>query len=920
MSSSARRSWFVPEVVQTSGMDCGPAVLAAALKGFGIQARYDRLREACQTDVDGTSIDMLEQVAVLLGLDAEQVMVPADHLLLPEAQALPALLVVRLPTGVTHFVLVWRTLGPFVQVMDPGVGRRWMLKRQLLEEVHVHKQRVPAAAWSDWARGPGLLEPLAARLRDLGLAQDAASLIDSATQTPGWLALARLDAATRLVTTLVQGGSIRAGREARGVLRSFLEESPEGERTIPEACWSVRPAPAGPEGEEQLLLKGAVLVRLIGKRQEQKAADGSASEEAPAVPSELAAALIEPEVQPGRELLRLGRGLGRWFWLLLAGGLVLTACATVLEAGLLRGVFELGRLLSLVEQRLLALSCLAGFGVVVLLLELGVTGALVRLGRRLELRLRAAFLEKLPRLHDRYFQSRMVSDMADRSHSLHSVRLLPRLAGRFVRAAMVLALTVGALAWIDPLSLPLTLTSAALALGLPLALLPLLQNLDLRARTHGGALSRFYMDVLVGLTAVRAHGAERSVRREHESLLVEWVRASRRLLHWVVILEGLQATAGFGLAGWLLFLHASRVSDAGSLLLLAYWALQLPVLGQEIALLVRQYPLSRNVTLRLLEPLTMRNAECGMKNQDTPDSALRNPHSAIKGAAITLDAVTVRAGGHTILEDVRLDIAAGSHVAIVGTSGAGKSTLLGLLLGWHRAAAGSVCVDDVPLDTEHLDRLRQETAWVDPSVQLWNASLLYNLLYGADPDEAPALGSVVEDASLTDVLRRLPEGLQTPLGEGGGLLSGGQGQRVRLGRALVRSDARLVLLDEPFRGLDREQRRGLLRRARQVWRDSTLLCVTHDVGETREFERVLVIESGRVVEDGCPADLMANPGSRYRELLEAETQVRTGLWASSSWRRLRLEDGHLNEAPPTPRTEACTGCRRRLHALDSKVS
>jgi ATP-binding cassette subfamily B protein len=143
------RRWLVPEVVQTSSMDCGPAVLAAVLKGFGIPARYDRLREACQTDVDGTSIDMLEEVARQLGLDAEQVMLPADHLLMPEAAALPALLVVRQPGGLTHFVLVWRCLGPLVQVMDPAVGRRWTSRRQLLEQVHVHQQRVPAAAWAE---------------------------------------------------------------------------------------------------------------------------------------------------------------------------------------------------------------------------------------------------------------------------------------------------------------------------------------------------------------------------------------------------------------------------------------------------------------------------------------------------------------------------------------------------------------------------------------------------------------------------------------------------------------------------------------------------------------------------------------------------------------------------------------------------
>src|SRR5262249_31208849 len=190
--------------------------------------------------------------------------------------------------------------------------------------------------------------------------------------------------------------------------------------------------------------------------------------------------------------------------------------------------------------------------------------------------------------------------------------------------------------------------------------------------------SRFYLDVLLGLPAVRSHGAERAVRREHEGLLVEWVRASRRLLRWVVVLEGLQTLIGFGLAGWLLFQHAGRVSEAGGVLLLAYWALNIPVLGEEIALLVRQYPLFRNVTLRLLEPLGAPSEpkdEGGrMKDEQerhtSPSSFILHPSSFSTGVAITFDGVTVRAGGHTILENLDLDIAAGSHVAIVGVSGA----------------------------------------------------------------------------------------------------------------------------------------------------------------------------------------------------------------------------------------------------------
>src|SRR6185312_2732372 len=103
------------------------------------------------------------------GLVAVQVLIPADHLLLAEAESLPALLVVRLPNGLTHFALAWRKHGAVVQVMDPAVGRRWISGARLLEEVYVHTQRVPAGAWREWAGSPDFLRPLGARLGRLGL-------------------------------------------------------------------------------------------------------------------------------------------------------------------------------------------------------------------------------------------------------------------------------------------------------------------------------------------------------------------------------------------------------------------------------------------------------------------------------------------------------------------------------------------------------------------------------------------------------------------------------------------------------------------------------------------------------------------------------------------------------------------------------
>jgi len=137
-----RRRWFAPEVVQTSAMDCGPAGLKCLLEGFGIPVSYGRLREACQTDVDGTSIDTLEVVAGQLGVRAQQEMIPVDHVFLEGAGTLPALVVVRHSDGSTHFVVAWRRLGEWLQVMDPAVGRRWVRCRHFLDEIFRHQMSV----------------------------------------------------------------------------------------------------------------------------------------------------------------------------------------------------------------------------------------------------------------------------------------------------------------------------------------------------------------------------------------------------------------------------------------------------------------------------------------------------------------------------------------------------------------------------------------------------------------------------------------------------------------------------------------------------------------------------------------------------------------------------------------------------------
>jgi ATP-binding cassette subfamily B protein len=272
-----------------------------------------------------------------------------------------------------------------------------------------------------------------------------------------------------------------------------------------------------------------------------------------------------------------------------------------------------------------------------------------------------------------------------------------------------------------------------------------------------------------------------------------------------------------------------------------------------------------------------------------------------RAAGIRIQGGRVVAGGHTLLEDITLQIGPGEQVAIVGASGAGKSTLLGLLLGWHQLSEGQLLVDGRPLHAQSQEALRHATAWVDPAIQIWNRSFVDNLHYACNGEAPERMAEVLDQAQLRRVLQQLPEGLQTWLGESGALLSGGEGQRLRLARALMQSPVRLVLLDEPFRGLDRTQRQALLQQARHWWRQATLLCVTHDVAETMGFDRVLVVEGGRIVEDGAPAAL-AQTTSRYRQLLDAEIQVRTQLWQGPHWRRLQVSGGCLRE-PAAPGAE-----------------
>lgn len=898
----SRRRWLVPEVVQTSAMDCGPASLKCLLEGYGIPVSYGRLREACQTDVDGTSIDTMEEIAVQLGLEAEQIMVPPDYLLLEETKALPAIAVVELATGVTHFVLVWRRHGPLVQVMDPAAGRRWLSRDHLLSTLHVHTQLVPLNVWREWATSEKFLSPLRRKLSDLGYSTGQASrLTERAAVESGWRPLASLEASVRTVEALVLSRSLNRGLEAANLVEKLFEDSQVADQVkpvvIPSHFWSVREAPAADDGSEQIYFQGAVLVHVSGCRHETPKESSPAPVQAESKPMspELVAALGEPQTKPYFELLRLLKTDGALTPACIAMALLAASFGVMVEALLFRGLLDLAHKLGAMVERMAMIGAVVIFVTGLLMLEVPIASGLLQIGRKLEARLRIAFQEKIPRLGDRYFHSRLNSDMAGRYHQIHHIRLLPELGGQVVRFTFELLFTGAGVIWLDPAAAPLVIAMVVVSIGLNLAMQPALSERDMRVQNHEGALSCYYLDAFLGLMPLRAHRAEHALRRRHELQLGEWTQAALSVERLVVWVEALQFFAGFGLAAWILIDHISHAGNFASVLLLAYWALNLPFISQDIAEVAWQYPTLRNRTLRLLEPLSAPLDSGSAEGHPVKAAPAMHPASEQTFAAsVVFQNVSVRVAGHMVLEDIDLELEAGTHVAIVGPSGAGKSSLLGLLLGWHRPASGRILVGDVPLTGDLLNELRTQTAWVDPAVQLWNRTLFENLVFGAGRGTVPE-PELLESAELHGLLKKLPAGLQTELGENGGLVSGGEGQRVRLGRAMHRRGVRLVILDEPFRGLDREQRRNLMSRARDYWSDATLLCVTHDVGETLSFPRVLVVDSGRVVEDGPPEELVRRTDSAYRKLLMAEEEVREGMWSSNNWQHLHLRDGQLRQ-------------------------
>lgn len=892
------RQLWVPSVLQSSAMDCGPASLKALAEGFGLDVGYEALRDMCRTELDGTSIDDLELVARRLGLDAEQIMLPPDHLTLASARALPCILVVRLPNGLPHFVVAWRAWGPWIEIMDPTFGRRLQRRDDFLRRCYVHRHRVPAADWRDWAGSSELLEPLQERMFRLGL-KHVDDLIEDAVRDPTWRGLAGLDAAVRLGQALRSSGAMSV-RDLNRRLPAWLDSLRDGDRSlVPARFWSVEPTTedpdAEPEAEPTLVLVGAVLVRALDPLSEQEVDASELRARAGAGAGCRTGDLTPPKKNyPVRLLLSHLYDGRKWAVGAAFATTALAAAVTVAEALALRMLLELG---SAGMSRLGLLSfMLPTLGIVVAATVLVVTSlrTSVALGRRLEMRLRVALLERLPRLLRRYFENRLVSDLGERAHSLAAVEHFPRLLQELLfTGAQLLFIGIG-LVWLVPED-ALWVAAAVLATGAWAMLGSVLLNEpDLQERSQITALARHYLDCLQGRAAIRAHSAQRALRQDFRDLMVQWRSAARRVVKRGAFVDAAQALTAYSLVAGLVLSTSSADLAPTAVLLQLYWALQIPMLGRHLLTGVRKLPRIRTAAVRLAEPLETSEIFEPISIQE-PELRSSREDAGAQGVELRWQNVTVLKGGRPVLRDIDATVEPGEHIAVVGPSGAGKSTLVGMLLGRDSAATGSLQLDGWDRRHDELQRVRRHTAWVAPEVALWNRPLLDNLEYATDPITKDMVAGVISETELIDMLNRRVGGASDRLGDAGRHLSGGEGQRVRLGRAMLSPDPKLVILDEAFRGVERPVRQRLLARARRRFAASTLLWVTHDVAETVLWPRIWVVEDGRLVEDGSPQNLQHRPGSRYNHFLQQDRRAETR-WTDPSWRRLRLQAGELHES------------------------
>jgi ATP-binding cassette subfamily C protein CydD len=549
-----------------------------------------------------------------------------------------------------------------------------------------------------------------------------------------------------------------------------------------------------------------------------------------------------------------------------AGALLLVAQAALL-AGILQAVIieqrapaALGRSFALLVGVILARAALAW----------GREAAGFAAGERVRARVRRTLLERLAALGPAYTVRQSTGGLA-----AAAIEHVEALQGFFAHYLPQVALAVLVPLIVAFCVFPVSWAAAGLLL-LAAPLIPLFMVLvgmgaESVAQRNFQALARLsahFLDVLQGLSTLklllRSRDQARVVARAADDYRRRTMQVLRVAFLSAAVLEFF-SSMGIALVAVYLGLHYLGYLDFGAygrtltleqgffiLLLAPEFFLPLRELGTHYHARAEAVGAGKEIRGLLTRPVPRTGGGLG-----------RVPVS--RGLGIALEGVRFAydQGRRPVLEGISLHLAPGERLALVGASGAGKTTLLHLLLGFQTPGAGSIRANGVDLETLDPEDWRRHLAWIGQNPVLFHGSLEANIRMGNPQASAEALAAAVKAARVDEFARRLPHGLDTPVGEKGVGLSRGQIQRVALARAFLK-DAPLLLLDEPTTGLDAENEVLVLDAMQALTSGRTVLYATHRLENLPRAERIVVLEDGRIAAQGTHADLAAAGGAWER--------------------------------------------------------
>jgi ATP-binding cassette subfamily B protein len=217
-----------------------------------------------------------------------------------------------------------------------------------------------------------------------------------------------------------------------------------------------------------------------------------------------------------------------------------------------------------------------------------------------------------------------------------------------------------------------------------------------------------------------------------------------------------------------------------------------------------------------------------------------------------------------VLSHINLAVVPGEKVAIVGATGAGKSTLVSLIPRLYDPSAGAVCIDSEDIRNYSVQSLREQISLVLQDALLFSGTVRENIAFGRpDASDEEIIGAAIA-ANANEFIQHLPDGYDTMVAERGTSLSGGEKQRIAIARAVLR-DAPILILDEPTSSLDAASERLVMAALERASAGRTTLIIAHRLTTVRLANRIVVLEQGRIVEEGSPQELLARQG-RYAEL------------------------------------------------------